>query len=65
MSDRLGDEEEVISLGQSHVVIHNGAAGRVGHALAVLAHDPGVDLLVDDDVGELDLVLLQSSLGET
>ena len=45
------------------MIINNGATGRIVNTPLHPAHDPRVDLLVDDDVGELDLVLLQTSLG--
>ena len=59
----LGDQEEVVSLGERDDVINNGATGRVAGDLAVHLHHPRVDLLVHDNVRELDLVLWQSGLG--
>ena len=48
-------------LGQSHHVIHHGTAGRVGW-LASGLEEPGVDSLADDDVGELQLIMVDPSL---
>ena len=62
LSDRLGHQEEVASLRKCDMIINDGATGRIVNTPLHPAHDPGVDLLVDDDVGELDLVLLQTSL---
>ena len=45
------------------MIINNGSTGRIVNTPLHPAHNPRVDLLVDDDVGELDLVLLQTSLG--
>ena len=60
---RLRHEEEVVALRQGDDVVDHGAAGRVlGHGAAHL-EDLGVDLLVDDDVGELDLIVRQPGLG--
>ena len=49
-----------IPLGQGHHVVHHGAAGRIG-GLASSLEEPGVDPLADDDVGELELVLVDPS----
>ena len=54
---------EVSPLWQSHHVIHHGAAGRIGRLAAGL-EEPGIDPLADDDVGELQVVLVDSNLRE-
>ena len=54
----------VLPLGQSHHVVDHGTAGRVGW-LASGLEEPGVDPLTDDNVGELQLLLVDPSHTET
>ena len=55
----LGDQKEVVPLWQSHHVVHHGAAGRIG-GLAAGLEEPGVDAVTVDDVGELQIVLVDN-----
>ena len=50
-----------LPLGQGHHVIDNGSTQGISRGGA--GDELGVDLLVDDDVGELDLVVRQPGLG--
>ena len=64
LSDRLTDQVEVISLWQGNFIINYSATGSIGVSWT-FHHNPGVDLLVDNDVGELEILLDDASLGET
>jgi len=65
LSDGLRYKEEVVSLRKSYYIINHSSTWRVNSIPAFHLHDPGVDLLVDHDVGKLDLVFWETSLGKT
>ena len=65
LSDRLGYKEEIVSLRKCDDIINNSSTWRVYSIPALHLHDPGVDLLVDHNVGELHLVFRETSLGKT
>ena len=64
LGDGLRDEEEVVPLGQRHHVVHDGPRGRVEVVGASLLDELGVDPLVDNDEGKLDVLLLHPDLDQ-
>ena len=58
------DYDPLLPLRQSHHIVHYGPAGRVA-GLSSGLEEPGVDPLGDDDVGELQLSLVQPGFLKT
>merc|ERR1719300_357387 len=52
--------EEVVPLGQSHITVHHSSTWRV-RRLPIHPKEPGVDPLADNDVGELEVSLVDAS----